>query len=173
MKIVFNIEAESVEDLKKELETALAGFGTPPTQTKPAEDEPKPRKSRTTAKEEAVPPVVAETPIAETPIAETPIAETPAPVVKADPLAATPAPADPLATSPVVNADPLAAAPAVKQSEVSLATIREKIGSMPEKRQQIKDLIASYKKADGAPCDRPGDVREEDYADLMDALDFI
>lgn len=163
MKIVFNIEAESVEDLKKELETALAGFGAPSTQTKPAEDEPKPRKSKTTAKEEAVPAVVA----------ETPIAETPAPVVKADPLAATPAPADPLATAPVVNADPLAAAPAVNQSEVSLATIREKIGSMPEKRQQIKDLIASYKKADGTPCDRPGDVREEDYADLMDALDFI
>lgn len=163
MKIVFNIEAESVEDLKKELETALAGFGATPTQTKPVEDEPKPRRSRTTAKEEAVPSVVA----------ETPIAETPAPVVKADPLAGTPAPVDPLATAPVVNADPLAAAPAVKQSEVSLATIREKIGSMPEKRQQIKDLIASYKKTDGTPCDRPGDVREEDYADLMDALDFI
>lgn len=155
MKIVFNIEAESVEDLKKELETALAGFGSTPSQTKPVEDEPKPRRSKTTVKEEA------------------PIAETPAPVV-ADPLAAaTPVTADPLATATVVNADPLAVAPAVKQSEVSLATIREKIGSMPEKRQQIKDLIASYKKADGTPCDRPGDVREEDYADLMDALDFI
>lgn len=165
MKIVFNIEAESVEDLKKELETALAGFGSTPTQTKPVEDEPKPRRSKTTAKEEAVPAVVAETPA---PVVSDPLAAaTPIPAVATDPLTATPA-------APVVNADPLAAAPpAVKQSEVSLATIREKIGSMPEKRQQIKDLIASYKKADGTPCDRPGDVREEDYADLMDALDFI
>lgn len=134
-------------------------------------------------------------------IEESPVQEEPARVVTpsvADPLAATPQTVvDPLAASPVVQiaVDPLAVTPqpaqvsvtpqpapvaatpqptqAAQPAEITLATIREKIGTMADKREKVKDLMTKYQKADGNTCERPPDLQPKDYASFYEALEWL
>jgi hypothetical protein len=173
MKINVSIEANSVEEAQAAF-AALAGNAVSTDAVKEAvvvqlepvkeqEKEPeKPKASRSKPKE-----AVQADPLAAAPAVQ---AE---PVV--DPLALTSAPSsEPLAAStPAVQADPLAAStPAA--GDVTFEQVRAKIGEVAtHSRPKVMALVATYKKADGTPCERPSDLQEKDYAVIYTDLDYV
>jgi len=176
MKINVSIEANSVEEAQAAF-AALAGNVVSTEGIKEAvvvqlepvkeqEKEPeKPKTSRSKPKE-----AVQTDPLASAPAVQ---AE---PVASVDPLGTAPAPtADPLAAATPAPSDPLAAAttPAAT-GELTFEQVRAKIGQVAtNRRPEVMALVASYKKADGTPCERPSDLQEKDYAIIYADLDFV
>ena len=187
IKINIHIEADSVEEAREAFAqlgsgSAVITTATPSTVEAPAPvtEKPKTRSRAATAEKPAeavVVPMNTSDPLASTaaPVAD-PLAA-PAPV--ADPLASASTPsADPLAATSAPVADPLAsAAPAQTAApattSITLQTIREKIGTLTDKKQQAKELIGTFKKADGTPCEKPSDIQEKDYEAVYNDLDYI
>ena len=184
IKINISIEADSVEAAKEAFTqlgsgatVSAAPSGTVEATPAAPVEKPKTRARATTPVQEAVVIPIGD-PLAAAPAAD-PLAVS---AQVADPLAgATTTPsADPLAASTPV-ADPLAAAPAATSTPtppaatgtIPLQTIRDKIGTLGDKKQKCKDLIATYKKADGSPCERPSDIQEKDYAAVYEVLDYV
>lgn len=172
MKISITIEADSVDEAKKACGQLMINehvYTLAPAETPAAPKEEKP--AAKTTKKAAAEPVAPPTAVAPT---GDPLSSTPAPV--SDPLSSTPATpaADPLAATPATPAaDPLGASAPAQSASVTLATIREKIGTLTEKKQKVKDLVATYKKADGTPCEKPSDLQEKDYQDVLNDLDYV
>lgn len=179
MKIIVNIEASSVEEAQAAFHQ-LAGLPSQNTVLTVSPDlaipapveEKQPEKKTRATKKEADP--LASAPAAD-PIspASDPLApttgdplSTPAPITTGDPLSAPATSADPLASNPVTEMP-------VSIGEISLSDVRAKISTLGEKKQQVKDLVATYKKADGTACEKPSDLQEKDYADILNDLDFI
>lgn len=182
MKINVSIEANSVEEAQAAF-AALAGNSnlaqlqapyikefctegvTETIEVQPivSKEPEKPRTSRSKPKE-----TVQADPLASAPAVQ---AE---PVV--DPLGAAPAvQADPLATStPAVQADPLAATTPGATGDITFEQVRAKIGQVAtSRRPEVMALVATYKKADGTPCERPSDLQEKDYAVIFADLDYV
>lgn len=100
-----------------------------------------------------------------------------------DPLATPASAADPLSNGASVVPDPLATTPVTRvvtapltsstDKAITLQTIREKIGTLTNNKQAVKDLVATYKKADGTACEKPSDIQEKDYEVLYDELNTI
>ena len=175
------IEADSIEEAKKDFaqlrETpfeslAVATPVTGETSSPAPVEKPKTRATRAatveTKKEEAVVvPMNTADPLGAAPTAGDPLAGLPT-TTSADPLGTSAPVADPLASAPAETKAPVAT-----PATISLQTIREKIGTLTDKKQQCKDLIATYKKADGTPCEKPSDLQESDYAAVYEDLDYI
>lgn len=176
MKISITIEADSVDEAKKACGQLMINehvYTLAPAETPAAPKEEKPA-AKTTKKAPAEPVAPPVTPPVVTVPTGDPLSSTPAPV--SDPLSSTPATpaADPLAATPATPAaDPLGASAPAQSASVTLATIREKIGTLTEKKQKVKDLVATYKKADGTPCEKPSDLQEKDYQDVLNDLDYV
>lgn len=181
MKINVSIEANSVEEAQAAF-AALAGNAVSTeavneavvVQLEPVkeqEKEPeKPRTSRSKPKE-----AVQADPLASTPAVQADPLGASTPEVQADPLAAAPTSAgDPMAGLPVTtSADPLAASvPAT--GDITFEQVRAKIGEVAtHSRPKVMALVATYKKADGTPCERPSDLQEKDYAVIYTDLDYV
>jgi hypothetical protein len=182
MKINVSIEANSVEEAQAAF-AALAGNAVSTEAIKeavvvqlepakePEKEVEKPKASRSKPKE-----AVQADPLGATPAVQ---AE---PVASADPLAGTTSPAahtgnavvvDPLGATPAVQADPLATtAPAT--GDITFEQVRAKIGEVAtHSRPKVMALVATYKKADGTPCERPSDLQENDYAVIYTDLDYV
>lgn len=201
MKINIHIEADSVEEAKNALAQLGGGTATLTTSSAPAVGEtsspaqiekPKTRGSKAATAESAKPEATvvplnapAADPLASSPatgtadpLGVTPAADplaTPSAQVSADPLGA-PAPvSDPLATPAAVTPQTTAApATTATPDKIDISAIRAKIGALGgEKKQQCKDLIATFKKADGTPCEKPSDLQEADYQAVYDDLDYV
>lgn len=193
IKINISIESDSVEEAKQALWNLGSGttvnllpvggeeLKTPtptPAPTPAPAEKPKATRTKAAAAEPAKPeatvvPLNADPLAANGPVTD-PLANAPVNTPTADPLAGNVAAApvtDPLAaTAPT----PTAPAATAQSGEVTLQTIREKIGAFGgDKKQQCKDLIATYKKADGSPCEKPSDIQEKDYVTVYDDLDYV
>lgn len=176
--IKIEITADSTQELQKELRQLL-GAGEAPaapavtetTQAPAPEPEPaKPARTRARKEETPVIPINTADPLGAAPVNADPLGSAPAP--SADPLGTSAPVADPLASAPAAPTTAAPSAPA-QAGPISLQTIREKIGTLTDKKQQCKDLIATYKKADGTPCEKPSDLQESDYAAVYEDLDYI
>lgn len=165
MKINVSIEANSVEEAQAAF-AALAGNApveavvrTIEVSPEPVKEQEKPKASRNKPKE-----TVQADPLAS------------APAVQADPLAATtPVNGDPLAAStPAVQTDPLAASTPAATGDITFEQVRAKIGEVAtHSRPKVMALVATFKKADGTPCERPSDLQEKDYAVIYADLDYV
>jgi hypothetical protein len=188
MKINVSIEANSVEEaqaafaalagnsnlvplsgetnlgsLKALTEEGLLVYGAAEAQPLTTKEPEKPKNSRSKPKE-----AVQADPLASAPAVQ---AE---PVASVDPLGAAPT-TDPLGVAPVVQSDPLAAStPATATGDITFEQVRAKIGEVAtHSRPKVMALVATYKKADGTPCERPSDLQEKDYAVIYADLDYV
>lgn len=176
MKINVSIEANSVEEAQAAF-AALSGGGqiiaattesfavSPEPAKEPEKEVEKPRASRNRPKE-----TVLADPLASAPAVR---AE---PVASVDPLALTAAPTsvDPLGATPVVVSDPLAASTPAATGDITFEQVRAKIGEVAtHSRPKVMALVATFKKADGTPCERPSDLQEKDYAVIYADLDYV
>lgn len=180
MKINVSIEANSVEEAQAAF-AALSGGGqiiaattesfavSPEPIKEPEKEVEKPKTSRRKPKE-----VVQVDPLASAPAVQVdPLGAAP---VNGDPLAAALTSAgDPMAGLPVTtSADPLAATTAPATGDITFEQVRAKIGEVAtHSRPKVMALVATYKKADGTPCERPSDLQQKDYADIYADLDYV
>jgi len=182
MKINVSIEANSVEEAQAAF-AALAGNAVSTEAIKeavvvqlepakePEKEVEKPRTSRSKPKE-----AVQADPLASAPAVQADPLGASTPEVQADPLAAAPTSAgDPMAGLPVTtSADPLAATTPAATGDITFEQVRAKIGEVAtHSRPKVMALVATYKKADGTPCERPSDLQEKDYAVIYADLDYV
>lgn len=195
MKIVINIEADSVEEAKEACQklgapitgvytvtgteaklhieelTKQGHFGdTSPEKTL------EPAKTRTRATTKVETPAVVPVPTPEVTPTPNPL-DTPTVDVLATP-ASTPHPLDSPSVNPLDTPAPAVdilttPTPVAKDTTITLQTVRDKIGTMTDKRAAVMDLVRTYKKADGQPAEKPGELQEKDYADVLVALNLL
>lgn len=173
MKINVSIEANSVEEAQAAF-AALAGNAPVEAVVRTIEVSPEPVKEQEKAKTSRSKPKEA---VRADPLAAAPAVQV-EPVASVDPLGASPAAStDPLAaTAPVaaVQADPLAADTPAATGDITFEQVRAKIGEVAtHSRPKVMALVATYKKADGTPCERPSDLQQKDYADIYADLDYV
>lgn len=174
--IKIEIVADSAEEARKEMSVLIgttiqssAGRQTL-GETQPVQEESKasePEKPKAT-RQRATTPAPVETPV---PVQSDPLSNSAPAPVQSDPLGASAPVADPLANS-APAADPLST-PAKQDTGITLQTVRDKIGTLGDKKQQVKDLVATYKQANGQPCEKPSDLQEKDFATILADLDYI
>lgn len=177
IKITINIEAESADEIKEAFaklagekpDVALKHFIEHGTVDAPVAELKEPVKTRQRATTK-VEPVVAPEPTPEVTSTADPLADQ-SPTVTSDPLSTPVQTADPLASDPLGSTP--ASAPVAKDATITLQTVRDKIGTMTDKRAAVMDLVRTYKKADGQPAEKPGDLQEKDYADVLTALNLL